>query len=288
MPSTPEFRFEWARHAADLPTATTIRLHPRVGDPPASTSHMGGSIAWPANEPWPRCDEHNAPLVPVLLLLRADVPELPFPEGADVFQLLWCPRDHEDAGYAPRALARWRALASQPCAHRPEPGGDAKSDYVPRPCVLHPERVVVRPSAFELDSKRLRIEALEELVRDHAAYELERLGIPENTALYQYHLSVAPGTKALGFVRWIQDPDVPRCDCGAAMHHLVTIDSAEFDGAYQRWMPLDERHVWKQGYAARRAVQSAAGLMLGDMGAVFVFVCTTCPERPIKSVHQSS
>jgi hypothetical protein len=105
-------------------------------------------------------------------------------------------------------------------------------------------------------------------------------------ALYQYHASVAPGTKALGHVALIQDPDVPICECGAAMEHLVTIDSTEFDGAYQRWMPLDERGVWELGYEARARVQRAAGLMLGDMGALFVFVCGACPARPIATRHQ--
>jgi hypothetical protein len=286
MPRTPPLDIDWARHAPDLTTATTVRLHPRAGESAPTASKMGGPIAWPRAETWPRCEEHDAPLVPVLQLARADVSELPWPTDADLFQLLWCPRDHEDHGYAPRSSAWWRRAGDGPWADGPPPGDDANEDYVPKPCVLAPERVIERPSAFELGGTR--VGAIETAVRAAHASALAALGIPEETALYQYHLSVAPGTKALGHVRWIQDPDVPRCACGAAMQHLVTIDSAEFDGAWHRWMSLDERHVWTGDYKQRKAIQMAAGLMLGDMGAIFVFTCTTCPSRPIATRHQCS
>jgi hypothetical protein len=224
--------------------------------------------------------------VPVLQLARADVAELPWPADTDLFQLLWCPRDHEDSYFAPRCSAWWRRTGQGPWFDAPAAGDDVDRHYVPKPCVLAPERVVERPSAFELDEER--IDAVERAVRDAHAAELAALGIPEDTALYQYHLSVAPGTKALGYVSWIQDPDVPRCSCGATMQHLVTIDSAEFDGAWHRWMSLDERHVWTGDYRKRWPVQCAADIMLGDMGAVFVFTCTACPSRPIATCHQCS
>lgn len=286
MPRTPKLHFDLSRHAPDLTTAIAIRLHPRVGAAAPTASKMGGPIAWPLAEPWPCCPLHGAPLVPVLQLNRCDVPRLAFPEGAERFQLLWCPRDHEDRDYGPRAEAWWRDGTTEPWADTPSPGERARNDYLPRQCVVHPEEVVELPSAFELDPRR--VDDLDEIIRSEAAEELSRLGIPEETALYQYHFSVAPGTKAGGFVPWIQDPEVPVCQCGAPMQHLVTIGSAEFDGAYQRWMPLDERHVWGEGYAARDAVQCAAGLMLGDMGALFVFVCTACPARPIATRFQCS
>lgn len=36
---------------------TTTRLHPRPGNPDASASSVGGPMLWPADEPWPVCDE---------------------------------------------------------------------------------------------------------------------------------------------------------------------------------------------------------------------------------------
>ncbi|WBB91316.1 hypothetical protein [Verrucosispora sp. WMMC514] len=95
---------------------TTIRLHPRKGSPSVEQSSVGGPLLWPADEPWPTCDgdglddhpaEAEVPLVPVLQLLADDVPELPFPEGSDVLQVLWCPFDH-DPWSAPLPRLHWR------------------------------------------------------------------------------------------------------------------------------------------------------------------------------------
>ncbi|KOX25485.1 MULTISPECIES: hypothetical protein [unclassified Streptomyces] len=36
---------------------TTTRLHPRPGTPDPSVSSVGGPLLWPADEPWPVCDE---------------------------------------------------------------------------------------------------------------------------------------------------------------------------------------------------------------------------------------
>jgi hypothetical protein len=42
------------------------------------------------------------PLVPVLQLFSRDVPDLPFPSGTDLLQLLWCPDDHAEPPGQPR------------------------------------------------------------------------------------------------------------------------------------------------------------------------------------------
>ncbi|MFC5954477.1 hypothetical protein ACFP51_08245 [Streptomyces pratens] len=36
---------------------TATRLHPRPGSPTAHDSSVGGPLLWPADEPWPHCDE---------------------------------------------------------------------------------------------------------------------------------------------------------------------------------------------------------------------------------------
>jgi hypothetical protein len=36
---------------------TTVRLHPRPGEPTAADSSIGGPLLWPEGEPWPACAE---------------------------------------------------------------------------------------------------------------------------------------------------------------------------------------------------------------------------------------
>ena len=62
----------------------------------------------------------------------------------------------------------------------------------------------------------------------------------------------------------------------------------EFGGPGLASLPMDERAVWRGPYEERRRVQSAAGLMIGDMGSSYIFVCRSCPGWPIRSITQCS
>ncbi|GAA2394708.1 hypothetical protein [Dactylosporangium salmoneum] len=263
----------------------TTRLHPRRGRPSVEGSSVGGPLLWPADEPWPTCadalllehpDGAAVPLVPVLQLLAEDVPDVPFPKGSDVLQVLWCPFDH-DPWSAPVPQLRWRRRSAigRPLATMPAPHEDADPWRVPGACVVDPERVVEYPSMdlpWELGSE------IEEPVRRLRA---------ETGWDYDYDLSVAPRIKVGGYPGWTQSPDWPDCACGARMEHLLTVASWEFSrGDERRWIPLEDRaamagwgfdssdeHPW-------RALQNPAGLMLGDAGGIYIFTCVSCPDRP--------
>jgi Domain of unknown function (DUF1963) len=264
-----------------------VRLHPRAGSPGARDSSLGGPVLWPRSQPWPRCeDAHPAmtrspqsegpiPLVPVLQLFAADVPELPFPAGTDVLQVMWCPFDHHELGYAPRPEVFWRdtSQGSLEPAAPPRPAG-ARRDYLPSPCVLHPERVTDYPN-WDLprdiaDALQLRFHQMEE----------------ETGWSYHYHLSVSDGIKVGGYPTWTQDPAWPDCpSCGQRMQHLLTINSAEFDGeSWRTWLAVEDTPatgtIWDLPYEERRRIQRAPGLMIGDMGGVYLFECQRCPGRP--------
>ncbi|MET8982982.1 hypothetical protein ABZX85_46155 [Streptomyces sp. NPDC004539] len=98
---------------APLALRTTV-LSPTTGTPGPRESSVGGPLLWPSSEEWPRCGQRGhwlppddkrvvgeVPMVPVVQLFARDVPELEFPEGADVLQLVWCtlnhPADSEDS-----------------------------------------------------------------------------------------------------------------------------------------------------------------------------------------------
>lgn len=125
----------------------TVRLHPRVGEPTCRDSSVGGPLLWPAAEAWPLCFEHeDSPMVPVVQIYRTSVPgTVPFPEGCDLLQVLWCPRKHSGHRWIVPHV-QWRkagsvgkALKTPPCP------ADLWENYVPRPCVVHPELVTEYP-----------------------------------------------------------------------------------------------------------------------------------------------
>ena len=217
----------------------------------------------------PRPHQQPPPLVPVVQLYARDVPELPFPHHTDLFQLLWCPNWHAAPWYGPHPIAVWRSAAQvdQRLAAPPAPRFDgldsdlAPDDYVPRPCVVHPERVVEYPCRYDLP--------------DGLVERVKRWDEEEGGGRYRAELSTAPGAKIGGHPRWIQRPEWPACRCGRRMHHLLTIASGEF-GSAERWTRPADRGAW-----------APHGIKLGGGGgSLYLFTCTVCPERPLAGVLQ--
>ncbi|MFE0674576.1 DUF1963 domain-containing protein [Streptomyces sp. NPDC058867] len=245
----------------------TVRLHPRVGAPTFRESSVGGPLLWPADEDWPVCSEHGGePMVPVVQLYRDGVPDVvPFPDGCDLLQVLWCPRKHGGSRWALPEV-RWRRAGEVRAVRVTPPApADPWANYVPRHCVVHPERVTEYPY-WDLDD-----ELWDEL-------EFRFLDLDQESGWdYQSHLSTAPGTKLGGYPGWCQEPTWPDCvRCGGRMEHLLTVASTEADALSRRtWTPVEDRSTPPEG----------PGLVLGDLGGVYVFECRTCPGRPFAHRH---
>jgi hypothetical protein len=267
----------------------TVRLHPRYGEePPRWASKLGGTLLWPALEPWPTCPAHGIPFVGVLQLRADDFPEMPFPPAADLFQVLWCPREHDSWPMCwanPRFFWRNAAAIHDPLPANP-PLTEPYYEYVPFPCRLMPERVTEFPSVYELP---------DELAEQIAAWEDQHLG-PDGTHTVEYEadLSVCPGTKVGGHLDVIQSLWVPTCKCGRLMDHVLTIATTEWGGLVdRRWTPLEEQHLFAllpslakewvdSAHDVRAALWNATGLQLGDSGHMQLFVCRHCPHWPIE------
>jgi len=261
---------------------TAFRLHPRPGQPAMQDSSLGGPLLWPADQPWPLCSTAHegfgeapvppapaSPLVSVLQIYAHDVPDLPFPGGTDLLQVLWCPNEHGLPWCGPRPEVFWRHAADVTSVLRNPPRpvfGDELSarDYDPVPCLLHPEPVTEYPDTEDLPAGLCeRVEKWDQSEDDDA---------PQ---LYWSALSTAPGTKAVGYPRWVQGPRPPECGhCGQVMTHLVTLASEETAG-HDRWQPDDGLpQEFPRNFAPH-------GIKIGDVGSMYLFTCTTCPDRPL-------
>jgi hypothetical protein len=293
---------------ADLRT-TTIRLHPRKGRVPGrSASQMGGTFLWPCDEPWPTCDEPwppswtpyveggipvpegdprsgPFPLVPVLQLRADEFPEMPFPPGADLFQLLWCPLDHDDAAM-PRPFAFWRRISEirKPRRTMPKPDLEAiarEPGHLPEPRRLHPERVVEFPPMAlwpqrSAESMYRRLEAACREAGFSTAHD-------ETRSIYEAYLSVCPANKVGGYGYWAQYEDRPQCGCGRRMELLLTFSCSETpclgrpEAEELRWMPRRDR--------GRVNPRETTGVGFTS-GRLYVFICRACPGWPIRATSQ--
>ncbi|WP_432929447.1 hypothetical protein ACQPZZ_05140 [Microbispora sp. CA-135349] len=272
---------------------TTVRLHPRPGTPAVRDSHIGGPLLWPAGEAWPTCDapildvagnlnqwrpDSPIPLVGVAQFFKRDIPEIPFPEDKDLLQLLWCPNEHQQHDISGPAIQLiWRRTADLIDVATGPIGLDmpaiAEKDYLPRPCVLHPERVTEYPYSEELPED---IEA--------AVDEWDE----ETEGHYQSLLSIAPGCKIGGWESWhLTDMyELPCPVCGTETEPLLKLASSEWDGGSgPRWQPCEERHL-VSGEPEYRDAHEPTALNLGRWGDLTIFVCPMSSEHGFRMTIQ--
>ncbi|MFE5191893.1 non-ribosomal peptide synthetase [Streptomyces sp. NPDC056628] len=193
-------------------------------------------------------------------LYARDVPDLRSPQGADLLQVLWCPFDHP---IMPRTALFWRdaATVTDVLTMPPEPPAMQFPDYLPEPCLLHPEQVTDYPDHLELSRE------LQGRLKDWTAWQTSDAadsamshlqesfehryasGLPEAresefaSFLPQYYdneLAGAPGWKVGGRPRWGATDPCPRTcpDCGHDMDALLTIATFE-DNAHSSWQPYE-------------------------------------------------
>ncbi|MFE5867316.1 hypothetical protein ACFQ6V_01550 [Streptomyces roseifaciens] len=189
----------------------------------------------------------GAPMVPVLQLYARDAPAAaPWPDGADVLQMLWCPTEHSDPPGQPRywgptVTLRYRSSSRVAGAVVDPPRPDRADDcYLPRPCVLDPVEVTDLPDQDEIP---------EDLHAEGDRWA-EAHGV-------EYHRALAcrPGWKAGGWPSWHLTDLMPiDCTCGARMRLFLTVDSSH-DGP---------------------------DVSVGRHGELRVFTCPADPAHPIR------
>ncbi|MFG2087451.1 MULTISPECIES: hypothetical protein [unclassified Spirillospora] len=263
---------------------TAVRLHPRRGNPTPDDSSIGGPLRWPADEPWPFCDQQHgrggspqAPvaMVPIAQVYAADVTAYPFPQGSDLLQILWCP--NHDAYWPDETISvRWRRAADVTAvlADPPAPHMVEAEWLVPTPCVLDPEPITEYPYHEELP-RELR-DALEDWRTDYPAY--------------QYGLSIASGCKLGGGMSWeVTDMgDPPTCgQCGAPAHLILQLDSSEWggesdhDGGPPRWRPIEDADLDSGADDAYWAAKEPTGLEIGRYSHGGFFGCSADHRHPV-------
>lgn len=220
------------------------------------------------------------PMVGLLQLRAADAPNVAFPDGADLLQLLWCPHNHSDVPANPRyvgpaPLLVWRRAAEvhDVLDQIPPPAADAhEGSYLPRPCALSPEQVVEYPDIDDLPG------ALRDRVRVWSDQLEADCGLS-----YRADLSTAPGWKIGGWPSWYQDPCHLTCECDTEMTLLLRIASSEWGG--RSWRPTQDLHYPDTGIEGLH-VAEPTDVIVGRQGDLHLFWCPRDPHHPLQMVTQ--
>lgn len=220
-------------------------------------------------------------MLPVAQLYARDIPDLHPPEGCDLLQVLWCPFDHPEE-VLPKAKLVWRSssavttLLSEP----PQPVAVQREDYVPVPCVVHPEQVVEYPSQLQLD------EELSERIDEWSENEKAGAGTESpyymaEDAYYHFALSVAPGWKVGGWAHWgFRDPWPTICTiCGTEMEPLLTIDSSEWGSDRDSWLPIEDQALAANPVRYPRPANPPM-VVIGRGYTMQIYICPTSADHP--------
>ncbi|MBR7835274.1 hypothetical protein KDL01_18515 [Actinospica durhamensis] len=223
-------------------------------------------------------------LAPVVQFFRRDAPELPFPEGTDLLQILWCPGDHRGA-LGPQPIARWRSTAELEHAEAAFPPLNhvAWDFWQITPCEVHPEALMEFPPICNAGPDNRRAELFGILPRDLELRLRQRdeSGTDEDVAYFR--LVAAPGWKLGGWEISMPEPDHLRtCSCGAAMRPLLHVADGE---GLDHWPPNGEPDFpW--GDPSQWRDQEPTGVSIGRNGLYWVLACTADASHPlVTGVH---
>jgi hypothetical protein len=237
---------EVRRQRAILATATDRAIRDRATHLTLTTEEREALSEFdPTRGPLPQ----PTPLIPLAQLYARDIPDLQARPGADVLQALWCPFDHDSTeNEGPAVTLRWRdsssvgALLTDP----PQPAALAYADYLPEPCVLHPEQITEYPRAVqlfeELDPDLCERIAAWSRQADGISPEHSEAELPWEDAGRYDEISATHTWKVGGWPFWsFRDPWPIQCEaCATDMIPLLQVGSGEWFSDVGYWTPTED------------------------------------------------
>jgi uncharacterized protein YwqG len=223
-------------------------------------SKFGGMPNGNGFDAHPCCDACGTPLNFVLQLYKTGFPQHYFPEGKNLFQLFRCPNDACPSAFS-APYHSYRKLfiyyfTDEPGKEQvfalPEADRTELEDLVPD-CMLHPEKQADYPHYEDFDT----------VINDIEAMYGEKLG-----EAFMEKFGAIQKTKSGGYPSFTQGSFYPACSCGQPKEFFFQLSSDDtVDGP--KSLQGDD---W-----------SPHGIMIGDVGNIYFYVCRSCGESSIET-----
>jgi uncharacterized protein YwqG len=241
-------------------TTTLLKPHRSANAVSADQSKFGGIPNYVGFEEYPCCDSCSTPLNFVLQLYKRDFPECYFPGHSDLFQLFRCPNYDCPGIDAERSDLKM--------FHYYFTAGDVTSQHLVKPvhqladaeaevyeCVLQPQQQDDYPNFDDF--------------ADDEFYQIQKQFGDKLADTFMERYSAIQRTKLNGYPSFTQGPYYPQCSCGNTKTFFFQLASEDpEDGASNPPAP----NQW-----------SAHGIMMGDVGNIYYFVCKSCGVDSIES-----
>lgn len=239
----------------------TILLRPHLSQKEISfdKSKMGGYPNLEGFELWPMCKVCDTPMNFVIQLYKKDFEQFYWPEEKNLFQIFRCPNSNCLNNYNDRY-----DLLTQGFFHKVS---NSENKFLPKP-VAGLSNLEKEVPDCHLKPIRLTDYPHYEQIPQFEAFD-SKYGESEIGTLFWNEFQPRTGTKLNGHPTWTQYPDIPKCECGKDKDFIFQLSSEDLEDD-QEWPPFPAK--W-----------SPHGIMIGDVGNLYFFVCKDCGEESLET-----
>jgi len=240
----------------------TVLLRPQRAPEPVSpeVSKMGGIPNGNGFNAHPNCDACGTPLNFVVQLYKTGFPQHYFPDGKNLFQVFRCPSDKCPAAFsAPYHSDRklfiyyfYDKPGQCQTFDLPETDRSELEDLVPD-CELHPQKANDYPYYEDFDN------VINELEQKHGEQFSEA---------FMDRYSAIHKTKSGGYPSFTQNSHYPACSCGKPKDFFFQLSSDDTTDGPK---------------SANGDDWSPHGIMIGDVGNIYFYVCRDCGASSIET-----
>jgi|GEM_PF-1686762 len=233
-------------------------------------SKFGGYPNMESFKEYPKCDVCKSSLNFVFQLYKKDFPEFYFPEDANIFQLFRCPNDKCNyflkSSVSDRKMFHYYSKVNCVKNNVFVKNKNVSNNIEPEvpDCYLKPIKTFDYP--YYDNYKEVDLAKLDEKFK----YQLG------NEQIEKY--ATKPQTKLGGYPSYIQDSYYLKCNCGRIKEFLFQFSSDERENSNE--------NIYSSGYNGIH--WSDHGIMMGDVGIIYYFICFHCGEKSIESVWDCS
>jgi hypothetical protein len=256
------FESQYIKYLLEKYRRFTIVLNPQRSDKPIDTrkSKLGGTADFSCFKSYPRCTVCDTPLNFVLQLYKKDFPDFYYPNDSNLFQLFRCPNEDCPEAFSDKHDHKMFCFYFN--------DNESKAKELIKPVdnrnYLEPEGpdCYLKPKAEEDFPNYDDFEG-----EEFSAIE-EKFG-NDFSELFMETYAAINHTKLGGYPSFTQYPFHPTCSCGKRKDFFFQLSSEDLEEGVEYPPPPNK---W-----------SAHGIMIGDAGNLYFYVCKSCGPQTIET-----
>jgi len=251
-------------------STTLLQPHKSEHEISWKESKFGGYPNMESFKEYPKCDVCKSSLNFVFQLYKKDFPEFYFPEDANIFQLFRCPNDKCNyflkSSVSDRKMFHYYSKVNCVKNNVFVKNKNVSNNIEPEVPDCYLKHIKTFDYPYYDNYKEVDLAKLDEKFK----YQLG------NEQIEKY--ATKPQTKLGGYPSYIQDSYYLKCNCGRIKEFLFQFSSDERENSNE--------NIYSSGYNGIH--WSDHGIMMGDVGIIYYFICFHCGEKSIESVWDCS